>query len=318
METLIEILKAVVFGFVEGITEWLPISSTGHLILLGNFISFDLPGDAAAKASFMELYDVVIQLGAILAVVVIFIKEIWPFGIENPDKEVKRKVGDLEEHYWRILGSPLVIRKDIFMLWVKIALACIPGLAYGLLLDDLIETVTAPVMTVIVAVMLIIVGIVFVVVELIKGKEKPAVRDIKDITIPAVLIIGLAQVVAGALPGTSRSGATIIAGLLLGLSRTVAAEFTFYLAIPTMFGASLLKMLKYLSEGMSLGFREIAVLCVSSAVAFIVSMVSIRFLMGYVKKHDFKVFAWYRIVLGVLVLALVIMGFMGAGTAPVM
>ncbi|MBQ1736442.1 MAG: transglycosylase domain-containing protein, partial [Lachnospiraceae bacterium] len=148
METLIEILKAVVFGFVEGITEWLPISSTGHLILLGNFISFDLPGDAAAKASFMELYDVVIQLGAILAVVVIFIKEIWPFGIENPDKEVKRKVGDLEDHYWRILGSPLVIRKDIFMLWVKIALACIPGLAYGLLLDDLIETVTAPVMTV--------------------------------------------------------------------------------------------------------------------------------------------------------------------------
>lgn len=307
MDTLIELFKALLFGAVEGITEWLPVSSTGHIILLNGFVKFDIPGTAAEQAAFMEFFDVAIQLGAILAVVILFFKQIWPFGIEDRDAEVKLKVGDLESHVIRICG-PLIIKKDILFLWIKIAVACLPGFAYGVLLDDMVETLTGSYKTIIVAVMLILVGILFIIVESVKKNERPRVRKISDISYLMVIVTGVAQVIAGVLPGTSRSGATIIAGLLMGLSRTVAAEFTFFLAIPTMFGASLLKLIKFLKNGMTFSGMEIAVLSVSSIVAFAVSLLALNFLMGYVKKHDFKVFGWYRIVLGLAVLGLVLGG----------
>ena len=303
MYIIIEALKAVLFGIVEGVTEWIPVSSTGHLILLGEVVKFSLPGTAEEQAAFMEFYDVVIQLGAILAVVIIFFKKIWPFGIYDKNREEVRKVGDLERHSWRI-GNMFIIKKDIFFLWIKLAIACLPGLIYGVLLDDVMEEITAPYKSIIVAVMLLVVGILFIVIESIRGHERPSVRSVADINMTAVIIIGIAQVIAGALPGTSRSGDTIIAGLLLGLSRVTAAEFTFFLAIPTMFGASLLKLIKYLGEGMNFTPVEMMIVGVSSVTAFAVSMLSIRFLMGYVKKHNFKPFGWYRIVLGIAVLAL--------------
>ena len=307
MEALVEILKAVLFGIVEGITEWLPISSTGHLILLNEVVSFDLPGTAEEQAAFMEFYDVVIQLGAILAIIILFFKEIWPFGLQKKD-EIKIKVGDLEDHYWFIAGD-LVIKRDIFFMWLKIAVACVPGLIYGLLLDDWVESVTADFKPLIVGIMLVLVGIVFIVVEIIKGREKPVIRNISEITFTSALIIGLCQLIAGILPGTSRSGACIIGALLLGMSRTIAAEYTFYLAIPTMFGASLLKLVKYLGKGLDFDGMQIAIVLVSSAVAFGVSLLAVKFLMGYVKRHDFKPFGIYRIVLGIAVIVVFALGF---------
>ncbi|MCR5012643.1 MAG: undecaprenyl-diphosphate phosphatase [Lachnospiraceae bacterium] len=304
---MIEILKAVLFGVVEGITEWLPISSTGHLILLNEVVSFDLPGTAEEQAAFMEFYDVVIQLGAILAIIILFFKEIWPFGLQKKD-EIKIKVGDLEDHYWFIAGD-LVIKRDIFFMWLKIAVACVPGLVYGLLLDDWVESVTADFKPLIVGIMLVIVGIVFIIVEIVKGHEKPMIRNISEITFMSAFIIGLCQLIAGILPGTSRSGACIIGALLLGMSRTVAAEYTFYLAIPTMFGASLLKLVKYLGKGLDFDGMQIAIVLVSSAVAFGVSMLAVKFLMGYVKRHDFKPFGIYRIILGIAVIVVFALGF---------
>nr|MCR5598084.1 undecaprenyl-diphosphate phosphatase [Lachnospiraceae bacterium] len=302
-----EILKAVLFGIVEGITEWLPISSTGHLILLNEVVSFDLPGSAEEQAAFMEFYDVVIQLGAILAILILFFKEIWPFGLQKKD-EIKIKVGDLEDHYWFIAGD-LVIKRDIFFMWIKIAVACIPGLLYGLLLDDWVESVTADFKPLIVGIMLVLVGIVFIIVEIVKGREKPMIRNISEITFMSAFVIGLCQLIAGILPGTSRSGACIIGALLLGMSRTIAAEYTFYLAIPTMFGASLLKLVKYLGKGLDFNGMQIAIVLVSSVVAFGVSLLAVKFLMGYVKRHDFKPFGIYRIVLGIAVIVVYALGF---------
>ena len=307
MEALIEILKAVLFGIVEGITEWLPISSTGHLILLNEVVSFDLPGSAEEQAAFMEFYDVVIQLGAILAILILFFKEIWPLGLQKKD-EIKIKVGDLEDHYWFIAGD-LVIKRDIFFMWIKIAVACIPGLLYGLLLDDWVESVTADFKPLIVGIMLVLVGIVFIIVEIVKGREKPMIRNISEITFMSAFVIGLCQLIAGILPGTSRSGACIIGALLLGMSRTIAAEYTFYLAIPTMFGASLLKLVKYLGKGLDFNGMQIAIVLVSSVVAFGVSLLAVKFLMGYVKRHDFKPFGIYRIVLGIAVIVVYALGF---------
>ena len=307
MEALIEILKAVLFGIVEGITEWLPISSTGHLILLNEVVSFDLPGSEEEQAAFMEFYDVVIQLGAILAILILFFKEIWPLGLQKKD-EIKIKVGDLEDHYWFIAGD-LVIKRDIFFMWIKIAVACIPGLLYGLLLDDWVESITADFKPLIVGIMLVLVGIVFIIVEIVKGREKPMIRNISEITFMSAFVIGLCQLIAGILPGTSRSGACIIGALLLGMSRTIAAEYTFYLAIPTMFGASLLKLVKYLGKGLDFNGMQIAIVLVSSVVAFGVSLLAVKFLMGYVKRHDFKPFGIYRIVLGIAVIVVYALGF---------
>lgn len=317
---IIEILKAILFGILEGITEWLPVSSTGHLILLNEWVQFNVCDTVEKTAAFMEVYDVVIQLGAILAVVLIFFKDIWPFGWKkqpaqeglnnsgekvaknvaiNSGKEDRKSVA-AEKNFWEI--GNLLIWKDIIFLWIKIVVACIPAMIYGFLLDDKMEEIMAPYKAVIVAVMLVLVGIVFIVAEnYYKGKTaKITTSDALDYKL--ALWIGVFQLVAAVLPGTSRSGATIIGGLLLGLSRSVAAEFTFYLAIPTMFGASLLKTVKFLAEGLSFTGPELTILMVSSVVAFFVSIVVIKFLMGYIKKHDFKVFGWYRIALGIFVL----------------
>lgn len=275
-----EYIKAVILGIVEGITEWLPISSTGHLILVDEFLKLDQSKD------FKSMFDVVIQLGAILAVVVIFWKKLFPFGKkDNP--------APLSES-----GFGQYIKKDIFIMWFKVLIACIPAAVIGLIFDDWIdEHLYNPW---VVAIALIVFGIAFIVVENWNKNREPKINTIAELTYNTALIIGAFQVLAAVFPGTSRSGATIVGALLIGVSRTVAAEFTFYLAVPVMFGASLLKIVKY--DG---GFtnEQLAILIIAMTVAFVVSLFVIKFLMGYIKKHDFKVFGWYRIVLGVLVLA---------------
>lgn len=266
---MVEILKAVLFGIVQGITEWLPISSTGHMILVNEFVKLDV------SPEFWEAFLVMIQFGSILAVVLIFWKKIFPFDFK----------------------SKQIIKKDIFALWFKIAVACIPAIVIGMPFDDIFEELFYNYQCV--AVMLILFGILFIVVENRNKKLTPRITDLSQVTYRMAFVIGLWQLVAAVFPGTSRSGATIIGALLLGISRTVAAEFTFFLAIPVMFGASLLKLLKF---GIAFSAAEWTILAVGMVVAFVVSVVVIRFLMGYIKKNDFKVFGWYRIVLGMVVL----------------
>ena len=269
---MIEILKAVLFGIVEGITEWLPISSTGHMILLNEFINLNVSDE------FYKLFEVVIQLGAIMAVVVLFFKEIWPL------KKQKEKI---------------VLDKKSLNLWGKIIVACIPAVIIGLLFDDILDKYLYN--GVVVALALIIYGIIFIIIES-KNIGKRNVKGIDKISYKQALGIGAFQLLA-LIPGTSRSGSTIIGGLLLGLERSVIAEFTFFLAIPVMAGASLLKLLKYIVKvGFVFNGLEIAILLVATIVAFVVSMIVIRFFMNYIKKHDFKVFGYYRIVLGFIVL----------------
>lgn len=267
---MIDILKAIVFGIVEGITEWLPISSTGHLILLKQLMPLKV------SESFWNMFEVVIQLGAILAVVLIFWHKIFPFR-----KERGRWHTDMR----------------IINLWIKIIVACIPAAIIGLLFDDKINALFYNPTSVSIA--LIVFGVLFIVIENRNRRMRPRVTKLGQITYQTAIIIGLFQVLAAVFPGTSRSGATIIGALLIGVSRTVAAEFTFFLAIPVMFGASLLKLVKF---GFHFTGLEIGILVVGMVSAFIVSVIVIRFLMGYIKKHDFKVFGWYRIVLGIIVL----------------
>lgn len=266
---MLEILKAVVYGIVEGITEWLPVSSTGHMILLEKVMPMEV------SQEFWNMFLVVVQLGAILAVVLMFWKKIFPF------------------HF----GERKVVDWDIMELWGKILVACVPagvvGVVFGDWLDENLYNYW------VVAVMLIAVGIIFIIVENKNKHNKPVICSTRDLTWQVAFIIGLYQLVAAVFPGTSRSGATIIGALMIGVSRTVAAEFTFYLAIPVMFGASFLKLLKF---GFSFTGQELAILLVGMGVSFLVSVVVIRFLMGYIRKHDFKVFGWYRIFLGALVL----------------
>ncbi len=271
METVIEILKAVLFGIVEGITEWLPISSTGHMILLDEFVHMNV------SEEFWEMFLVVIQLGAILAVVVLYWNKIFPFDFSRKAKSV--------------------IRQDVFVMWVKIVAACIPAAVVGLLFDDILEKYLYNAVTV--AVMLILFGVGFLFIEDRNRGKKARVRSLKKLSFRDALIIGLFQLIAAVFPGTSRSGATILGGLMIGVSRTTAAEFTFFLAIPVMLGASLLKIVKF---GFSFTGMEAALLLTGMLVAFVVSLLVIRFLMGYIKRHDFKAFGWYRIALGALVL----------------
>ena len=276
---MLEIIKAIILGIVEGITEWLPVSSTGHLILVSEFVNLDKSDD------FKEMFDVVIQLGAIMAVVVIFWSKIWPFGKKNNPVPYKET------------GFGSYIKKDIFVMWFKVLAACIPAAVVGLLLDDWIDEHLYNPWTV--AIALIVFGIAFIVVENWNKNKTPNVNSISDLTYKMAFIIGCFQLLAALFPGTSRSGATIVGALLIGISRTVAAEFTFYLAIPVMFGASLLKIVKF---GGSMSGGELAVLLTAMVTAFVVSLFVIKFLMDYIKKHDFKVFGWYRIVLGILVI----------------
>ena len=274
---MIELLKAVLYGIVEGITEWLPISSTGHMILLEEFVKMDV------SKQFWDLFLVVVQLGAILASVIIFWNKIWPF--QKPDKAAGKSI----------------FKTDTWMLLFKVGVACIPGVIFAVLgIDDICDKYFYNGVGVSVA--LIVFGIIFIIVENWNRKRIAKYQELSDMTFRLALYIGLFQLLAAAFPGTSRSGATIIGALVLGVSRTAASEFTFILAIPAMLGASLLELKDFLDMGLTMGSTEAAILLVGVLVAFLVSVIVIKFLMGYIKKHDFKVFGWYRIVLGVIVL----------------
>lgn len=278
---IVEILKAVLFGIVEGVTEWLPISSTGHMILLNEFVKLRV------SDAFYSMFEVVIQLGAILAVVVLFWNQIWPFGKKNNREPLAKS------------GVGAYVKWDIFKLWFHILVSCVPAAIVGILFDSVFEAWFYNYQTV--AIMLILFGFAFIVIENQHKGKKARVTSIEEIDYRLAFWIGIFQLIAAIFPGTSRSGATIVGALLLGVSRTVAAEYTFFLAIPVMFGASLLKGVKFLTES-SLAPGEGTILVVGMVVAFAVSMLVIKFLMGYIKKHDFKVFGWYRIVLGAVVL----------------
>ena len=276
---MLDIIKAIIYGIVEGITEWLPISSTGHLILIEQFLPFH-----GASEGFFDMFDVVIQLGAILAVVVLFWNKIWPFALTKKQRQGQTGIGAF-------------FKKDIWIMWFKILVSTVPAAVIGGLFDDVFNRLFYN--PVCVALALIIFGIAFILVENWNRKRTPKINSLAEITYMTALMIGFFQVLAAIFPGTSRSGATIVGALLIGVSRTVAAEYTFFLAIPVMFGASLLKVVKF---GFSFTGNELMLLLTGTVVSFVVSLFVLRFLMGYIKKHDFKVFGWYRIVLGAIVL----------------
>ena len=280
----IELLKVIFLGIVEGITEWLPISSTGHLILVEEFVKLDV------SKAFWEMFMVVIQLGAIMAVVVLYWNKIWPFQNKKPKHENVTKIEKAAGFVCRFT------KIDKMVMWFKILVSCLPAIIIGLPFDDFIEEKFNN--WFVVAVMLMVYGVLFLLVEDYNEKRTVKVDSIADISWKMALYIGIFQVLA-LIPGTSRSGATIIGGILLGASRTVAAEYTFFLAIPVMFGASLLKIVKF---GLAFSAQELIILGVGTLVSFVVSILAIKFLMGYIKKHDFQVFGWYRIILGILVL----------------
>ena len=267
-----DILKSIFFGIVEGITEWLPVSSTGHLIIFEEFLEFSFDN---SNGDFWNLYSIVIQLGAIMAVVTMFWSNLFPF---------------------KFMGG-VTVKKSVMNMWYKVLVSCVPAAVIGLLLDELLEKYLYNWVTV--AIMLILFGVFFIIIENRNKNAVPTVNSISEITYKQALIIGAWQVLAAAMPGTSRSGATIIGALLLGLSRKTAAEFTFYLAVPVMFGASLLKLIKC-----DFAFTPISVaaLIVGMIVSYIVSILVIKFLLGYIRKHDFKIFGWYRIALGIIVI----------------
>ena len=290
-----EILKAIIFGIVEGITEWLPISSTGHMILLNEFLTLDV------SAQFWDMFLVVIQLGAILAVVVLFWNLIWPFARSSSEAvvaaEQNEKSGSLVKREYWVLG-PVTVRMPVIINWCKIVVSCLPAIVFVVLgLDETCDRLFYN--PVCVAVALIVFGVAFILVENHNAAKQARVEQMRDITFQMAILIGLFQLLAAAFPGTSRSGATIIGALLIGVSRKAASEFTFILAIPVMLGASLLKLMDF---GLHLTGTEWAVLLSGMVSAFLVSVVVIKFLLGYIRKHDFKVFGWYRIGLGGVVL----------------
>lgn len=271
---IIEILKVIVLGIVEGITEWLPISSTGHLIIVNEFLKLK------ASDAFVEMFNVVIQLGAILAVIVLYFKRLWPIDKKKDSKGLE----------WN---------KDKLILWAKILVACVPAGIIGILFDDKIDEIFYN--PYVVSVTLIIYGVAFILIEIRNRNKEFKITDVKAMTFKTALIIGLFQMLA-LIPGTSRSGATIVGAMLIGTSRTAAAEFTFFLAIPVMAGASLVKILKFVSDGTGFTQNELYMLLIGMLVAYLVSMLVIKFLMSYIRKHDFKPFGVYRIILGIAVL----------------
>ena len=275
MDFVLEILKAIAYGIIEGITEWLPISSTGHMILAEQVLRFQ------ASPEFLSMFRVVIQLGAILAVVVLYFKKLWPFCADNG----------------RDTGLARHLRWPVVRLWCKIIVACLPAAVLGILLDDWMDEHLYN--SVVVALMLIVYGAAFILVE--RRPRAPRTTKLSRISYGQALAVGLWQVLA-LIPGTSRSGATILGGMLCGMSRPCVSQFTFFLAIPVMAGASGLKLVKFLAGGGVFVFEEVIVLVVGCLVSFAVSLMAIRFLMDYVKKHTFTVFGWYRIALGLVVL----------------
>ncbi len=288
---IFELLKVIFLGIVEGITEWLPISSTGHMILVDEFIKLNV------SAEFKEFFFVVIQLGAILAVILLYWNKLWPFYI-RPLTKRQRAMANKMPTVQR--GAYLFVEqfcdKEKWILWFKIFVACLPTIIIALPFNDIIEEKFNN--YVVVAIALIVYGVLFIVIENYNKRRRASCRNLQELSFKTALIIGAFQVLS-VIPGTSRSGSTIIGGILAGTSRTVAAEFTFFLAIPVMFGASLLKLIKF---GLAFTGTEIMILIVGCLVSFIVSILAIKFLVGYIKKHDFKAFGWYRIILGVLVL----------------
>lgn len=274
---ILEILKVIFLGIVEGITEWLPVSSTGHMLLVDEYIEINM------SPEFKSVFIYVIQLGAILAVVILFWEKIFPFQFKD-----KRQP---------------VIRKDVFSMWFKVVVACIPGAIVTILFDDIVEKYFET--PIVIASTLIFYGIAFIFIEIWNKKRTVRIKNVDNMTYLTALLIGLFQVLS-IIPGTSRSGATIIGALLIGVSREAAAEFTFFLAIPVMIGMSALKLLKYIIEGFYFTGEEICILSIGTFVAFFISVFIIKFLMSYIKKHDFRVFGWYRIVLGIIVLVLMI------------
>ena len=271
MTVFFELLKSLLYGIVEGITEWLPVSSTGHLILLGELFPLSV------SPAFSEMFDVVIQLGAILAVIVLFFRKLNPFA---PSKSALEK-------------------KSTWGLWLRVCVAVIPSAAVGVLLDDWLDEHLYNYITV--AVALIVYGILFILIERFKPADKASVTAVEEINYKLAFLIGVFQMLA-LIPGTSRSGSTILGAMLLGCSRAAAAEFSFFMAIPTMLGASLLKVVKLFAEGVTVTALEWGILAVGCVTAFIVSLAAIKFLMDFVKKHSFASFGWYRIVLGALVI----------------
>ncbi|MEG2638743.1 MAG: undecaprenyl-diphosphate phosphatase [Clostridiales bacterium] len=267
---ILELFKVIIIGIVEGITEWLPISSTGHMLLVDEFINLNM------SVAFKEMFFVVIQLGAILAVVVLFWHKMLPFTKKN---------------------NKLVLKKETCSLWLKVAFACIPSGVIGVLFNDILETkLSTPL---IISIMLIFYGVLFIIIENKNKTRVPTTKELEDISYKTAFIIGVFQILS-LIPGTSRSGSTILGALMIGVSRTAAAEFTFFLAVPTMLGASAFKLLKF---GLNFTGAEMITLAVGMVVAFVVSVIAIKFLMGYIKKHDFKIFGWYRIVLGLILIA---------------
>ena len=270
-----EILKVILLGVVEGITEWLPISSTGHMILVDEFIKLNV------SEAFREMFFVVIQLGAIFAVIVLYWSKLFPFK--------KQKIADAK--------ARIVLDRETMLMWLKVIIAVLPAALIGIPFDDQIDAMFYNYQTV--AVTLILYGVLFIVIETRNRGKLPRINSIENITYGTAIIIGIFQVLS-LIPGTSRSGATIVGAILIGVSRTVAAEFTFFLAIPVMLGASLLKLVKF---GLVFTQAEAVILAVGMITAFVVSILAIKFLMGYIKKHDFKVFGYYRIILGIAVVA---------------
>ena len=270
MANFIEALKVIFLGMVEGITEWLPISSTGHMLLVDQFLQLNESQD------FKDMFFVVIQLGAIMAVVLLFWNIMWPFQ--------------------RGVNKKIEVRKDVFSIWFKVVVACVPGAVITLLFDDYIEAhFQTPE---IIAAALILYGIAFILIEIFNKKRIPKIETIDDITYLTAFLIGMFQVLS-IIPGTSRSGSTIIGALLIGVSRVAAAEFTFFLAVPVMFGLSAIKIIKF---GFGFTALELCITLLGMLVAFVVSLIVVKFLMNYIRKHDFKAFGWYRIILGIVIL----------------
>lgn len=284
----VEILKAVLYGIVEGITEWLPVSSTGHMILLDEWFKLDV------SAEFWEFFLVVIQLGAILAIVVTFFKKLWPFGRSNSIIEETKENGKVV--YAKKSREEKIA---IWKIWRNVVIACLPAAVVGLLFDDWLDDHFYNFITV--AIMLILYGIIFIVLEILNKKRDFKIHDCKNMSWKIALIIGLVQLLA-LIPGTSRSGVTILGAMIIGLDRSTSAEFSFYLSIPVMLGASLFKGVKYFAAGNMPTSNEWMILIIGCAVAFLVSILVIKLLMSYIKKHDFKIFGIYRILLGIILI----------------
>ncbi|MBE6750043.1 MAG: undecaprenyl-diphosphate phosphatase [Ruminococcaceae bacterium] len=287
---MIEILKSIILGIIEGITEWLPVSSTGHMILVDELIKLD------QSKAFMDMFLVVIQLGAILAVIILFWNKLWPFHLKKT--EVAPYFKNENKPFSKLCNNYIYV--DRFILWFKILLASVPAAILGILFDDQIDAMlTGNMRAYVVAGALIVYGVLFIIIESMKIKGK--IENLDKLTYRTALFIGLIQCLA-LVPGTSRSGSTILGAVLLGLSRTSAAEFSFFLSIPAMVGGSAIKVLQYFADGNTFDSAQLAILVVGMLTAFIVSVLAIKFLLSYIRKHDFKAFGYYRIILGIIVI----------------